>query len=110
MKDWKTDKIDAEYLFESGLLFEINRSILHSVGIGIVVKKDETGKMILDFKDYRDKPEELIFTEPVYKRGHEKLEDFMVDFGHDQVKKRTKVLGWGWQSWHIPVSRRYKYE
>lgn len=105
--DWKTKELDAAYLLESGILFEINRSLCHQLGFAIVVKKDENGKIVLGFKDSRENPEDVLFSKEVYAKGHHKLRKFMRDFGYGQLKKRDKALGWSSQSWHIPEGRRY---
>ncbi len=110
MTDWMNKELDAAYLLESGILFEINRSILHQLGIAMVVKKEENGKLILCLKDNRDKPEINIFTKDVYEKGHIKLRKFMYEFGHQQMRKRSDALGWSSQSWYVPDNKRYNNE
>ena len=108
MEEWKTKKADAAYLLESGLLFEINRSIMHPVGLAMVVSKDEKGNFILVIKDGRLEPENLKFNKEVYQRGNDKLIRFMRDFGHGQMERRSKKLGWSSQSWFVPEGKRYQ--
>jgi hypothetical protein len=108
MEDWKNRPVDAAYLMDSGLLFEINRQILHMFGISFAVKKDDKNNLILVIKDNRNSPEEVIFSKEVYERGHRKLLRFMKQFGWSQMKRRSRLLGWTGQSWHVPENRRYK--
>ncbi len=108
MSQWKTREIDAAYLLDSGILFEINRSFLHQLGIAMVAKKDESGKLVLALKDSRETPEALSFNQEVYVKGNMKLRRYMQDFGHSQMKRRDKLLGWSSQSWFVPDDKRYK--
>jgi len=91
-KNWKTIELNASFLVDSGLLFEINRSILHLFGIALTVKDSE-----LSFKDCREKPEELVFDKGTIDLGTDKLKKFMDEFGNSQDARRCKKLGFGVQ-------------
>lgn len=104
---WKNKKVDAAFLLESGLLFEINRAILHPIGISLLVKKDGEGNSAFGLKDERENPEQLIYSKDNYKKGHKKLIKFMKSFGHSQLKKRSDKLGWSFQNMHIPEKKRH---
>lgn len=108
MSEWKERELDVAYLLDSGILFEINRSFLHQLGIAMVAKKDSEGKLVLALKDSRQTPEDLIFQKNVYEKGHIKLRRFMRDFGHQQMQRRDKALGWSSQSWFVSDDKRYK--
>lgn len=95
--EWMRKPVDIQYLLDSGLLFEINRSILHLLGIAMVVKKNEQGELKLELKDSRLHPEQLIFNEEVFKRGKTKIDIFMEDFGYEQIRVREIVYGTGCQ-------------
>jgi len=84
----------AEFLYNSGLLFEINRLLLHPIGLALQVELDDNGKVrpLRNIQDFRDEPEGLIFPEEAVIAGQEKLATFM-----QTVKKpltiREKMLG-----------------
>lgn len=104
---WIDKKLDAAFLLESGLLFEINRTILHPIGISLAVKKDVEGSSTFGLKDERTNPEKLIYSKESYKTGHKKLIRFMKNYGHNQLKKRADKLGWSFQNMHIPEKKRH---
>lgn len=108
MTDWTNKELDAAYLLESGILFEINRAILHPFGISLMVKKSEDGKTNLSLRDNRKSPESCLFPKVVYENGHQKLRNFVREFGHSQMKRRDRLLGWSSQSLFVPENKRYK--
>jgi len=95
--NWAKDKLSIEYLIDSGLLFEINRTILHLFGIALVVKSDEKGVKRFDFKDCRSEPETLLFDKNTIEAGALKLRRFLEEFGWSQDERRCRKLGWGCQ-------------
>lgn len=108
MTNWREREIDAAYLLDSGILFEINRSLLHQIGMALTVKKDENGKLVFNIKDCRETPEQLTFDKETYERGHNKLRAYMREYGYSQLDRRSKLLGWSSQSWFVPDNKRYK--
>lgn len=93
---WHTKELTPDYLLDSGLLFEINRTVLNLFGIAITIKQ-ENGKKCFALKDSRDKPEELLFDKNTIQLGVMKLERFLEEFGHPQMDRRIKQLGWSCQ-------------
>jgi hypothetical protein len=83
-----------DYLLETGLLFEINRAILHPLGLALAVVEDSTGsqKNII-VMDYSSDPEGMIFTEEAYWMGTVKLDKFMEEFGILRLQQRKEKLG-----------------
>lgn len=85
----------AEFLYNSGLLFEINRLLLHPLGLALQVELDEQGKIkpLRSIQDFRDDPIGLIFPDEAMVAGQEKLASFI-----QSVKKpltiREKMLGY----------------
>lgn len=103
--DWKSRPLDASYLLDSGLLFEINRTTLHPLGLALTVSTDpQSGKSRLTFKDARTAPETLVFDKNAYEVGTLKLRQFMEKFGKAQMDVRRSRLGWGYQSCGIAKS------
>ncbi len=93
MPDWKTRDIDVDYLIDSGLLFEINRTILHLFGIAVTARTDAQGRKSLGFKDMRSEPEKLVFDKATVEMGTTKLQKYLKEFGHGQMNRRIKHHG-----------------
>lgn len=93
MRDWAKDEVDAKFLADSGLLFELNRTVLHLVGVALTVKLDAKGNHTLSFKDGRAAPHEVKFDAATIEMGRMKLEKFMAEFGHRQMDRRTAKMG-----------------
>ncbi len=91
--DFEKDPVDFDYIIGSGLLFQINREILHPLGIAMTVKVDSAGKKAWDFKDSRDDPSKSVYTKESLQMGWGKLKKFLEAFGAKQLKKRLKSLG-----------------
>lgn len=91
--EWEKRVIDANFLIDSGLVFEINRTILHLVGLALTVEDNK-----LTLLDRRNTPE-YKFNKEVYTMGEEKLKRFMTEFGNKQMEKRRKKLGYGYQTY-----------
>jgi len=89
-------KNTPEFLLETGLLFEINRKILHPFGLALeIVIDDDTKKITFGpIWDYRDDPEGIIFEEDSFNVGREKINKFMSDFGDERLKTRFELLGY----------------
>jgi hypothetical protein len=98
--NWETITVSEDFFLQSGLLFEINRSILHLVGLALTIKKDENNKLAFTIRDCRKNPEACVFDKETYKKATKRLKKFMVEFGHKQMQKRSKRLGWSCQSAH----------
>lgn len=92
-RDWSKAEIDCDFLVDSGLLFEMNRQMLHPVGIAAMVCKAPDGTKRLAFKDYRDAPESAVFDPGVLELGRRKFVRFMKSFGHRQMDRRSRKLG-----------------
>lgn len=87
-----TDKVDGQYLINSGLLFMINWCLLNPVGLALCVGKDG-----LTLKDCRDNPDSLVFDKATAKKALRKCRDFQNKFGSKQNQKRVAKLGWDTQ-------------
>lgn len=89
---WDELPLDGQFLLDSGLLFEINRSTFHPLGLSMAVKD---GKIYL--QDFRTKPDKTIYSAEKYKEGVNKLRNFLKRFGTRQMELRRKKLGFGFQ-------------
>jgi hypothetical protein len=93
-KDIKYIENPEKFLVESGLLFEINRRILHPLGLALFIEEDEKGHYELGgILDCRSDPEGILYDETAFQAGHEKLNRFMAKFGDRKLQERYERLG-----------------
>lgn len=84
----------AKVLDETGLLFEINRRVLHPLGYAIALHAElEEGPWYIHGIRKTDDPEGFIFGESAYREGSEKFEKFMANGGLARLEKRLQKLG-----------------
>lgn len=87
----------ARFLLDNGLLFEINRTILHPFGLALEIGVEEKdGKVRVFFGkiwDERKDPEGILYTDDSYKIGHDKFKKFMAEFGEGKLKLRKETTG-----------------
>ncbi len=91
--NFATAPIDCDYLIESGLLFEINRQLLHPLGLALSVQVDARGNKNWSFRDFRAEPEKAGFDRKALQGGRDRFEHFMRAFGFAQMERRTRKLG-----------------
>lgn len=93
----RTIRKDAgQFLYESGLLFEINRRVLHPLGMALMLEWDElAGEYVLtnSLWDNSDHPHGLRFDDATLLMGEEKLWQFMEEFGVGKMQERQRELG-----------------
>jgi hypothetical protein len=93
----------AKLLFDTGLLFEINRRILHPFGLAMEILYDDQGgalseedaviTMSQNIWDYRNDPEGVLYEPVELITGSEKFKRFLDTFGAAKLKKRAELLG-----------------
>ena len=81
---------------EYGLLFEINRRVLHPLGLAMAVEIDDDGNVAFSNKiwDCRDDPEGIIYDEETFEEAQERFLTFMKEQGNDLIKCRKEQLGY----------------
>lgn len=87
----------ARTLLDTGLLFEINRRVLHPFGLALVVNIDletKEEKIMQVLQDNTDDPEGLIFDEETLASGSKKFQRFMDEEGKTKFLARLKGLGY----------------
>lgn len=86
----------AALLEASGMLFEINRRILHPLGFALEVEVDDDGNVVRlgGLWDYRDDREGMLFSNEFLIEGCEKIDRFMNAFGADKIAEREESLGY----------------
>lgn len=90
---WLNKPLTPQFLIDSGLLYEINRTVLHLMGIRLAV--NEKGEFSL--VDDRESPT-ITFTDKVNESASKKLNKFMKEFGLEQLNTRREKLGFGTQA------------
>ncbi len=80
----------AQFLHASGMLFAINKAVMHPVGLVLTLKDGLTPVII----DRRQNPT-CRFTDREFKAGMEKVKSFLEDQGGADVQaRRKKLLGY----------------
>lgn len=87
-------KKSAQFLIENGLLFEINRKILHPLGLALEIEINDDGKIDFgDLWDCREDPEGILFTSDAFEVGKEKYAKYLEEKGDSNLKSRIEKLG-----------------
>lgn len=90
-----------KFLLDSGLLFEINRTVLHPLGLALAVMVSDDGDCKFDgLWDSREDPEGIIFTDEVLKEGTEKHLKYLREEGFEKLQQRYEKLGYVRQEKH----------
>jgi hypothetical protein len=85
----------GKFLVDTGLLFEINRKILHPLGLALAVILGEDSKTVeFSVWDLRTDPEGIIFSKESFEQGIEKLAKYMEERGSNAIDARRKSLGY----------------
>lgn len=93
--------ISIQELADMGLLFEVNRRVLHPLGLAIAINAEsdkETGEVTsAEFGgvwDCQDDPEGLYFTEETFISGMAKFLAYMEAEGNEKLAIRAEALGY----------------
>ena len=97
----KIKRIDdaAQFLSDTGLLFRINREILHPLGLAMEIqtwkyKGKQKAKFTNKLWDYRRDPEGMLYADETFTEADQKHKLFMKKFGEKKLKERYKRLGY----------------
>jgi len=84
----------AKFFLENGILFELNRTILHPYGLALEVKQDDEGNWVFGgLWDYRDDPEGMLFAQELFEAGEDKWNKFQQEHKKN-IDSRLSTLGW----------------
>jgi len=105
MEELKRVENPGQFLSDTGLLYEINRRVLHPFGLALeIIKNTETGDVnIGGIWDYRDCEEGIEFQHSEQEIGEKKYWKFIVDHGIEKLLKRYEALGSIHQGCDFPV-------
>jgi hypothetical protein len=88
--------VSLRHLFDDGLLFELNRMVLHPLGMALALSWDgedtnaEPSGVVL----YRtDDPEGVIFAPETFREGDEKFQKFLNRLGGHKLAERNALVG-----------------
>ncbi len=82
----------VEFLIDNGILFEINRQILHPLGMQLEIELDESGSVQdLDLLDNRASDEPIYFSAEEYNEGRQRYENYMDSAGRRNIQKRRRM-------------------
>jgi hypothetical protein len=84
----------GKFLYESGLLFEINRTILHPLGLALEVVVDGDNVTVGDLWDYREDEEGMLYDPATFAAGRAKHLGMMAKWGYEAHMKRKAALGY----------------
>jgi hypothetical protein len=94
MPKHKTIDNPEKFLADSGLLFRINQTILHPLGLALQVTLDDDGSGAgFAVIDIRDDPEGCVFAEDPFEHGTSKYFKYMQEQGDDALASRFSSLG-----------------
>lgn len=82
----------VQFLRDNGLLFEINRQVLHPLGLELHLELDDEGRLTaIDLTDNRESPHPISFTPEVFQKGRAAYEAYLGESGRRNMQKRRKV-------------------
>jgi len=87
-------KIDnpVEFLRENGILFEINRQVLHPLGLAVDVRLDDSGGIAeVELTDNRDHPDAICFSAEEFNDGRSRYGDYLAARGRQNIQKRRRL-------------------
>ena len=80
-------KLPIQFLKENGLLFEVNRAILHPVGLTLQVGEDGSVELL-----QTDDPAGMVFTQEEFQRGESALREYLEREGASKMASRRAFL------------------
>jgi hypothetical protein len=88
----KTIENPVEFLRNNGILFEMNRQVLHPLGLEFQIHMDDEGRITgIELLDNRDNPQPIFFPPERYSEGREKYEAYLKEQGRRNIQKRRKL-------------------
>lgn len=84
----------TKFLLDTGLLFEINRRVLHPLGLALEVSLDGDNATVSAVWDCRNDPEGVTYEEGTFKYGARKYATYMEHHGLKALQSRKEKLGY----------------
>lgn len=90
----KASEVVAEELYNTGLLFEINRRVLHPLGLAMSVQVEGDGTVDIAPLVRTSDPEGIHYWPETLEEGFKKYQAFMKAGGLERMRRREEVLGY----------------
>jgi hypothetical protein len=91
----KVKRMPIKEFRESGLLFHINHTVLHPLGLALeVTVADDGSETLSGVWDCRDDPEGIRFGPELLEAGVKKYHTYMQEQGLSYMETRDKLLGY----------------
>jgi hypothetical protein len=82
----------VEFLRDNGVLFEINRQVLHPLGLELHFILDDDGRLTsIDLLDNRESLHPISFTPEAFQDGRSGYEVYLNEHGRRNMQKRRQV-------------------
>lgn len=80
----------ADFLHRTGLLFEINRAVLHPLGLALGIWQNDDGSIagFAGLVDHRDDPEGMAYSDETLRAGLERLRAYGVTAIREERARR----------------------
>lgn len=86
--------MDVKEFLDSGLLFQVNKEVLHPLGLALEVTVEDDGTARLSgIWDCRDDLEGIEYESSTFEHGMAKYRKYMTDQGNDAIARREMALG-----------------
>lgn len=88
----KTIENPVEFLKDNGILFEINRQVLHPLGLELQIHLNEERRITgIDLLDNRENPQPIFFPPETFTEGRAKYEQYLRECGRRNIQKRRQL-------------------
>jgi len=82
----------ASFLEENGILFEMNRQVLHPLGFELRFQLgDDGGLRGIELVDNRASAQPIFFSTEAFDQGRQKYETYMQEHGRRNIQKRRQI-------------------
>lgn len=82
----------VQFMLDNGILFEMNRQVLHPLGLELNLRLDDEGQLVgIDLADNRSSPSPIYFSPEAFEEGREKFERYMGESGRRNMQKRRQL-------------------
>jgi len=92
----KTVADHVRFLLDHGILFEINRKVLHPLGLVLVVDvdwEDEKKLVITGLHSTDDDLEGIVFDPETFEEGRKRYQEFLEEEGQARLDARAQRIG-----------------
>lgn len=82
----------VQFLRDHGILFEINRQVLHPLGLELSFTLNDEGRITdIALSDNRASPDPIYFAPDAFEQGRTSYEQYLKDHGRRNMQKRRQV-------------------